>query len=171
MLKRIAQLVGGGILVLIGLAALFMISMRMKYRPVLTAVRRFNRAVTNPRAMKTAGQPGAAASAIQHLGRTSGTPYETPIGPVITDDGFIVPLPYGTTPDWLKNVLAAGSAVIIHEGTTYSVTDPEIVPSSVAFAHVPLAEQRALRAFAVEQFLQVRRVESPDTDEQTTEPA
>ncbi len=170
MWKRSAQLLGGGALVLIALAALFMISMRMKYRPVLTAVRRFNRAVANPQAMKTAGQPGAAASAIQHLGRTSGTPYETPIGPVITDDGFVVPLPYGTTPDWLKNVMAAGSAVIIHEGNTYSVSDPEIIPSSVAFAHIPLGEQRILRAFAVDQFLQVQRVESPDTDEQTTDP-
>ncbi len=171
MLKRIAQIVGGLALVLITLSGLLMVSMRMKYQPVLTAVRRFNRAVTNPQAMKTAGQPGATASAIQHVGRTSGTPYETPIGPVTTDDGFVVPLPYGTTPDWLKNVMAAGSAVIIHEGTTYPVTDPEIVPSSVAFAYVPNSEQRALRAFGVDQFLQVLWVESPDTNDQTTEPA
>ena len=171
MLKRSAQIVGGLALVLIAMSALFMISMRTKYRPVLTAVRRFNRAVANPQAMKTAGQPGAAASAIQHLGRTSGTPYETPIGPVITDDGFVVPLPYGTTPDWLKNVLAAGSAVIVHEGTAYPITDPEIIPSSVAFAYVPNTEQRALRAFGVDQFLRVLWAESPDTDEQITEPA
>lgn len=171
MLKRSAQIVGGGILAFIALSALLMISMRMKYQPVLRAVRRFNRAVTNPRAMKTAGQPGAAASAIQHVGRTSGTPYETPIGPVTTDDGFVIPLPYGTTPDWLKNVLAAGSAIIVHEGNTYSVINPEIIPSSIAFAYIPNTEQRALRAFGVDQFLQVLRVAPQGTGEQTTEPA
>ena len=171
MLKRIAQIVGGLALVLITLSGLLMISMRMKYQPVLTGVRRFNRAVTNPQAMKTAGQPGAAASAIQHIGRTSGTPYETPIGPVTTDDGFVIPLPYGTTPDWLKNVMAAGSAVIVHEGVTYSVSDPEVIPSSVAFAYVPSAEQRALRAFGVDQVLRVLWAEPPDTDKRTIEPA
>lgn len=171
MWKRSAQIIGGSILALTAFSALFMISMRMKYRPVLTAVRRFNRAVTNPQAMKTAGQPGAAASAIQHRGRTSGTEYETPIGPVVTDDGFVVPLPYGTSPDWLKNILAAGNAVIIHEGGTYPVSDPEIIPSSVAFAYIPLGEQRVLRAFAVDEFLQVRRAEPQSTDEHTTAPA
>lgn len=170
MWRRVAQIAGGLFLALITLAILFLASMRAKYPPVLTAVRRFNRTVTNPRAMKTAGQPGAMASVIQHSGRRSGTPYETPIGPVVADDGFVIPLPYGTTPDWLKNVMAAGSAVIIHEGNTYAVSHPEIVPSSVAFVHVPQAEQRALRAFAVDQFLRVRRAEPQEPHEETAEP-
>lgn len=156
MLKRIIQLAGGLFLAFAALSVIFFVGMRLKYAPVTTAVRRFNRAVTNPRAMKTAGEPGAMASAIRHVGRTSGTPYETPIGPVETDDGFVVPLPYGLSPDWLKNVLAAGSAVIVHEGAVYAVIDPEIIPASDAFPYVPLAEQRALRAFAVDQFLRVR---------------
>lgn len=160
MWRRIAAIVGGLLLTVITLSILFVVMMRAKYAPGLTAVRRFNRAVTNPRAMKTAGRPGAMAAVIQHVGRTSGASYETPIGPVATGDGFVIPLPYGTTPDWLKNVMEAGSAVIIHEGITYRVSDPEIIPSAAAFDHVPPAEQRALRAFAVDQFLQVR-VEEP----------
>lgn len=162
MMKQAAQILGGVVLALTALAALFVISMRMKYPPVLTAIRHFNRAVTNPQAMKTAGQPGAAASEIKHVGRTSGASYGTPIGPVSTDDGFVIPLPYGTTPDWLKNVLAAGSAVIINEGITYQVDRPELIPSTVAFPHVPAGEQRALRAFGVDQFLRVHKAESQD---------
>jgi deazaflavin-dependent oxidoreductase (nitroreductase family) len=165
MLKRIIQIAGGLFLAFAALSVLFMVGMRTKYAPVTTAVRRFNRAVTNPRAMRTAGEPGAMASAIRHVGRTSGTPYETPIGPVATDDGFVVPLPYGLSPDWLKNVLAAGSAIIVHEGAVYAVTDPEIIPASGAFPYVPLGEQRALRAFAVDQFLRVRREEPPKEPE------
>lgn len=157
MMKRAAQILGGAIVALTALSAIFVISMRMKYPPVLTAIRRFNRAVTNPQAMKTAGQPGATASTIQHVGRTSGASYETPIGPLSTDDGFVIALPYGTTPDWLKNVLAAGSAVIISEGITYQVDRPELIPSETAFPYVPAGEQRALRAFGVDQFLRVRR--------------
>jgi hypothetical protein len=165
MLRRIAKVLIGLFLACVAISGLFIAAMRAKYPPVLTAIRRFNRAVTNPRAMETAGQPGAMASVIRHIGRTSGTPYETPIGPVATDDEFIIPLPYGLSPDWLKNVLAEGSAVIVHEGIAYPVSDPQIIPSSVAFLHVPHSEQRALRAFAVDQFLQVRRAETQATQE------
>lgn len=118
MLRRFAQMVGGLFVALIVLSIAFLVAMRAKYPPVLTAVRRVNRAVWNPRAMETAGQPGAMTAVIRHVGRTSGAPYETPIGTFATDDGFVVALPYGTTPDWLKNVLAAGSAVIVRAGAT-----------------------------------------------------
>ncbi|MEA2024014.1 MAG: nitroreductase family deazaflavin-dependent oxidoreductase [Actinomycetota bacterium] len=170
MWRRIGQIIGGTVLALTTLAALFLVSMRAKYPPVLTAVRRMNRAFWNPRAMKTAGQPGAMASVIRHVGRTSGTPYETPIGPFATDDGFVVALPYGSTPDWLKNLMAAGSAVIVHEGNTYRVDRPELIPSTVAFVHVPPSEQWSLRLFGVDQFLRVRCLEAQGMPGETAEP-
>src|SRR5690606_38296959 len=34
-------------------------------------------------------------------------------GVVETERGLVVALPYGTTPDWLKNVTAAGSAELV----------------------------------------------------------
>ncbi len=170
MWKRFGQIIGGLFLALIALAVLLLASVRAEYPPVLTAVRRVNRAFWNPRAMKTAGQPGAMASVIRHVGRTSGTPYETPIGPYTTDDGFVVALPYGSTPDWLKNVLAADSAVIVREGNTYLVDRPELIPSAVAFAHVPDSEQWSLRLFGVDQFLRVRRVEPQETHEEIADP-
>jgi deazaflavin-dependent oxidoreductase (nitroreductase family) len=107
---------------------------------------------------------------IRHVGRTSGTPYETPIGPYTTDDGFVIALPYGSSPDWLKNVLAAGSAVIVHEGNTYRVDRPELVPRAVAVVHVPRTEQWSLRVFGVDDFLRVRLVEPQETREQTAQP-
>ncbi len=159
MWRRITQIIGSLFVALIVLSVAFIMAMRSKYPPVLSRVRRMNRAMWNPRAMETAGQPGAMASVIRHVGRRSGTPYETPIGPVMTDDGVVVPLPYGRTPDWLKNVLAADSAVIVHEGTTYRVDRPEIVPSADAFVFVSRTEQRSLRLFGVDEFLRVRWVE------------
>ena len=142
-----------------------MIGMRTKYPPLLKAVCRMNRAVMNPQAMKTAGQPGAYAGVVRHVGRNSGTPYETPIGPFPTDHGFDIALPYGSSPDWLKNVVAAGSAVIVHDGVTYSVDLPELIPAADAMGNVPLREQRNIRVFAVDNFLRVRRVGLYEEDE------
>lgn len=158
MIKGPAKGIGGLLLILAAIGVAFMVGMRMKYPPLLTAVRKMNRAVMNPQAMKTAGQPGAYAGVVRHVGRKSGTPYETPIGPFPTDYGFDIALPYGSSPDWLKNVVAAGSAVIVHEGVAYSIDQPEVIAAADAMDNVPPSEQRNIRVFAVDNFLRVRRV-------------
>jgi len=160
MIKVLGTALGALLVAVAAIGAIFAIGMRTKYPPVTTAVRRMNRKVMNPRAMKTAGTPGAYAGVIRHIGRTSGTEYETPIGPFATDDGFVVALPYGTSPDWLKNLMAAGSAVIVHEGGTYTVDHPEIVDSAAALDDVPPGEQTSLRVFNVNEFLRVRIVDT-----------
>ncbi len=121
--------------------------------------------------MKKAGTPGAYASVVRHVGRTTGRPYETPVGAFATDDGFVIALPYGSQADWLKNVLASGSATIVDEGKTYRVDRPELVPTSVAAPHLPPKEQRNLRLFRVDQCLRVRRVDPDVASEQVADPA
>ena len=110
--------------------------------------------------MQTAGQPGASASIVRHVGRVSGAEYETPIGPEMTEDGFVVALPYGTNPDWYKNVIAAGSATIVHEGTEYLVDQPELVPAEIGNAYFPEQTQRSHLLFGVDDFLLLRRSEA-----------
>jgi deazaflavin-dependent oxidoreductase (nitroreductase family) len=171
MCKFIAKLISAMVLAVVAVAVVFMAGMRAKSPPVLTAVRRVNRSVSNPQAMKTAGTPGAYASVIRHVGRTTGQAYETPVGAVATEDGFVIALPYGTQADWLKNVLASGTATIVDEGETYQVDQPEVVPTSDALDHFPPSEQRAHRLFAVDQTLKVRRVEPADAAEQVVDPA
>jgi hypothetical protein len=78
--RRTGTLVGALFLGLVAAAIAFMLGMRARSRPLLDAVRRFNRAVANPRQMRSAGTPGAYASVIRHTGRTSGRPYATPVG-------------------------------------------------------------------------------------------
>jgi len=171
MCRTIAKLISAMALAFIAFAVVFMVGMRAKSPPVLSTVRRVNRSVSNPRAMKTAGTPGAYASVIRHVGRTSGQEYETPIGAVATDDGFVIALPYGTQADWLKNVMASGSATIVDEGETYLVDQPEVVLTSEAAQHFPPKEQRAHRLFAVDQTLQVRRVDADEASEPVADPA
>lgn len=59
-----------------------------------------NRMVWCRRATRTTGRPGAHASVIQH------------VGVVDNEDGFVIGLLNGTSPDWLKNVLATGTVTI-----------------------------------------------------------
>ncbi|MBP2194230.1 nitroreductase family deazaflavin-dependent oxidoreductase [Nocardia goodfellowii] len=141
-------------LVLTGLLFL-VVAMRTGYRPALTAVRRFNRRFTNRHNMKTAGQPGATSSVIRHRGRSSGKAYATPIGVTEAGDEFVILLPYGTNPDWLKNVLAAGSAEVVHEGVPYRATDPEVVSAASVARHLSRPERLARLLFGVDAALRL----------------
>ena len=140
------------------LGIVFVIGVRTKSPTVLRAVKGMNRSFWNPRAMKTAGQPGAFAGIIRHVGRTSGRPYETPIGPFPTEDGFVIALPYSTTADWLKNVMVAGEAELVYEGDTYLVNEPQVVAVEDVASHLPDGEIRNLRSFNVTEFLSLHTV-------------
>jgi deazaflavin-dependent oxidoreductase (nitroreductase family) len=169
MRRSIAKLVGGLALALGAIGIVFVIGMRTKSPLVLDAVRKTGRAM-KPLALKSAGTPGAYASVIRHVGRTTGRPYETPVQAVATDDGFVIALPYGPNTDWLKNVLASGSATIVDEGNTYGVDRPEIVPIAEAGPYFPPQDQRTHRLFGVAQCLRVQRVELDETSEGAVDP-
>jgi deazaflavin-dependent oxidoreductase (nitroreductase family) len=160
MWRRFGQLVGGLLVGLGVIGIVFMVGMRTKSPLVLNAVRRTSRA-TKRFPMRSSGTPGGIASVVRHVGRTSGRSYETPVSAVVTDDGFVIALPYGLNTDWLKNVLARGSATIVHEGNTYQVDRPEITDISVAEPLFPPKDQRTHRRFRVEHYLLVQRVD-PD---------
>jgi hypothetical protein len=131
MRRAIAALVGLALAVT-AIAAGFIVGMRRKSPLVLDAVRRMNRSVGNPRQMKSAGTPGAYASVIKHVGRSSGRPYETPVSPIPTDDGFLIALPYGTRSDWLKNVMAAVPPPSSTRAPPARVDHPNSSPRQVA---------------------------------------
>ena len=158
MWRTIAVLVVGLALVLGAIVVVFFVGMRTGSPLVRDVVRRFNRGFGNPHQMKTAGTPGAYASVIRHVGRTTGRSYETPVVPFATEDGFVIALPYGSNTDWLKNVIATGSATIVHEGNTYRVDQPELVPTAVAAPYMPDKEQRSLRRFDIAECLRIRCV-------------
>lgn len=144
-------------------AAVFVVGMRTKSPRVQRAVRRINRAFWNPRAMETAGTPGAWASVVHHVGRRSAAAYHTPVVPVKTDDGFVVALPYGRRADWVQNVLAAGRATLTHEGRTYEVDRPEFVPIESADDLFDDSDQTMHRVFNVAECLRLHIVDAePD---------
>ena len=154
-------IIGGGGIVAVGLAMwLFLVvTIRTAYDPALSAIRRLNRRVTNPRVMKTAGRPGASASVIRHKGRISGKPYETPVGVIETGDDLLITLPYGTTADWLKNVTAEGSAEMVHEGRTFRVEHPEVVPAALVASQQTRQERFSQRLYGIDSVLRLRKTE------------
>jgi deazaflavin-dependent oxidoreductase (nitroreductase family) len=95
---------------------------------------------------------------IVHTGRASGRSYTTPIAIRRRGDDFVIPLPYGETTDWCRNVVAAGEAVVRFHGADYRVRDPEIVGLAVADTAYDAFLRVALRVLGIRRFLLVRRV-------------
>ena len=145
------------VLVTVALGGIFLIGMRRKWPPVLNAVRRTSRAF-KPVVLRTAGTEGASASVVRHVGRRSGHEYQTPVVAVPTPDGFAIALPYGPNTDWLKNVLAQGSATLVTGGAEYKMEHPQVVPVAEVDEFFRPKEQRLHRQFCVRTALRVRAV-------------
>ena len=126
--------------------------------PVTDAVRQFNKHVLNPVMLLLAGRKHWYAGVIRHTGRRSGRSYRTPVVLIPTaNDGFVVPLPYGSGVDWLRNVLAAGRATVEVNGQTHDVTEPEVIDAAKV---APLLTPRRTRTYArlgIDKYLIVRR--------------
>jgi deazaflavin-dependent oxidoreductase (nitroreductase family) len=124
--------------------------------PVRDRVRALNKRVLNPAMMRLAGRRHWYAAVIRHVGRRSGKSYATPVVAERIEGGFLVPLPYGTGVDWLRNVLATGRATVVAGGRTYEVVAPEVLDAAAALPLVAPARRRAWRLFRIENFLRVK---------------
>ena len=136
----IIALFGALLIGLLAVAGVLVGGMRAHWPPATEAMRRLTMVMN--RGQKGSGQPGATYGVLRHVGRSSGTSYETPLGIERTDDGFVIAIVYGRQTHWVRNVLAAGSAEIVLEGETYPVERPEIVPIEQANAWIPERDQR-----------------------------
>lgn len=156
-MRVLAVIIGtlsGAVLVLLGL---LVAGMRWQVSPVVNAVRRMNRSLTNPRVMRTAGNAGTQTSVIEHVGRRSGKTYETPVDIIETTTRLLIALPYGARTDWLRNVLAAGSATVVSGGERISVERPAVVGTADVEELIPVRTLRTLRLFGVSQCLSLEK--------------
>jgi deazaflavin-dependent oxidoreductase (nitroreductase family) len=156
--KRVgATIVGTLIGAAVVLLGLLVAGLRWQLGPVVDAVRRVNRSVTNPRVMRTAGSAQTQTSVIAHVGRKSGRVYETPVDIISTTTGLLIALPYGTRVDWLRNVVAAGSATVVTHGDRVDVERPTIVATADVAALIPRRTLRTLRVLGVNQCLHLKK--------------
>jgi hypothetical protein len=159
MLGTIVAIFVVAILAIVALGVAFVLGMRAKSRLVRRVMIWFTRTVMNPRQMKSAGTPGAYAAVIRNRGRVSAREYQTPVGAVVSGDGFVIALPYGTQANWVRNVLATGSATLIHEGRTYTVDQPQIIPMAGVEGCFSETDQRAQSMMRVDHCLRLHTVE------------
>ncbi|BBZ77944.1 hypothetical protein MANY_32810 [Mycolicibacterium anyangense] len=125
-------------------------------RQVRDLIRLSNKYLLNPVMLRLAGTKYWYAAVIRHTGRKSGKHYATPVVADRVGDRFIVPLPYGTQVDWLRNVLTAGRARISNRGETYEVVAPEIIDATEALPLLRRDRRRTFERTGIEHFLRVR---------------
>ena len=86
----------------------------------------------------------------------TGRSYDTPVGPFAVGDAFVIALPYGPRADWVRNVMAKGSAILVHDGRTVLIHEPQVVSVDEVIVDLPSSEQRTLRLFGVDECLRAR---------------
>jgi deazaflavin-dependent oxidoreductase (nitroreductase family) len=130
-------------------------------RGAIDPVRRFNRRWTNPTAMKylRAGKRWSPYALVHHTGRRSGRAYTTPVITTRVPGGFLIPLAYGDTVDWYRNLSAAGGGRLEWQGTTHPIGAPAIRHASAAVGAFPLVWQIPLRLYGIAQFIWIPRLE------------
>jgi deazaflavin-dependent oxidoreductase (nitroreductase family) len=121
--------------------------------------------VLNPVMRKLAGRRHVMMAAqIRHVGRRSGRPYITPAGARLTGDTFVIPLTFGNTSDWSRNVRAAGGCEIRLDGTDYRAVQPELADRDQAAPVIRAAfgpvERTMFRMLGIRQYLLLRRAGS-----------
>jgi deazaflavin-dependent oxidoreductase (nitroreductase family) len=107
-----------------------------------------NKWMFNPRELKKGVRP-----VLVHVGRTSGREYLTPLEPTPIDGGYLFVPVYGVESDWVRNVLAAGSARLRTGGTEVVVTNPRLIDAEAAFALLPEGTARPPKWLKLEQYL------------------
>jgi hypothetical protein len=88
---------------------------------------RFNRAVVRLGLVGGARSPWAF---LEHVGRTTGTVYRTPVLPRIANGYACVPLPDGLDVNWARNVRAAGHCRLQVRGTVYELDEPAVITAA-----------------------------------------
>jgi len=124
----------------------------------LAAVRTFTKVVLNPAMRLVAGRRHWYAAALHHVGRRTGRPYTTPVVAEPVQDGFVVPLPYGTHVDWLRNIQAAGQATIDVHGRHYTIDQPRVDGAAQALPTVRESRRRIWRRLGIENYLHVHAI-------------
>ena len=70
---------------------------------------------------------------------------------------MLIALPYGARTDWLRNVLAAGSAAVVTGGERLEVGRPTIVATDDVADLIPGRTLATLRLFGVSQCLRLEK--------------
>ena len=91
-----------------------------------------NRRVFNPIEIRRGVRP-----VLVHVGRSSGSTYRTPLDAHPVPDGYVFIPNYGPRSDWVRNVLAAGTADLAIDGEEIELGSPRMVRKGDVWALLP----------------------------------
>lgn len=126
--------------------------------PFPTRITRFNRDHLNPY-MKRVARFAPHMAVVHHRGRVSGREYSSPVLAFHNGDQWIFALTYGSSVDWVKNVVAAGSFELVVHGRTVRLTHPELIDDPSLRQRLPVYLRPILAAAGVTEFLTAQRVD------------
>ena len=95
-------------------------------------------------------------SLVRHVGRKSGTVYQTPIIVARVPEGFVAELTYGADVNWYRNVVAAGGCELLVGGRTYQVIGIEDYPTQAGRAAYGYPQRLVLELLRREEFRLLR---------------
>ena len=93
---------------------------------------------------------------LEHRGRTSGVVRRTPVVARRTDGGFVIPMPFGPSTQWSRNVLAAGEATLIWKGRPRRVSAPRMIGFEEAAPALGASQRPIARRASIDTYLAVR---------------
>lgn len=155
------------LLVILGVVAVFEVvdtalhlwAWRSRSPRARRVVTRYNKHVINPLMLRYAGGHSLSA-VVHHVGRRSGTPYAAPVAACQIDQDVIIPLPYGTEVDWLRNLLSAGRGVVDLQGQRLAVDHPAVVDIDDVIDLLPAPLARTVRFNGAREALRLHVSES-----------
>jgi deazaflavin-dependent oxidoreductase (nitroreductase family) len=93
---------------------------------------------------------------IHHRGRRSGKQFRTPVVVRPIPGGLIVPMPWGETTDWFRNVRAADGCVIHWKGRDYRLVDPVVLNADQALSAFGGPTRVGMTRFGIKKVMQIR---------------
>jgi deazaflavin-dependent oxidoreductase (nitroreductase family) len=127
--------------------------------PLPRRLAKFNRVATN-RVLGPLARYLPGFAVVSHVGRRSGRTYRTPVNLFRLGDRYVIALMYGAGSQWVRNVLAAGTADVETRGRQVRLTDPDVVRDP-ARSMVPKPVRVPLRLVNVEEFMLLKRAPTP----------
>jgi len=142
--KALLVILGVVLVVWVAETAFTVWAWRSRSPRALRLARHSKKYVINPVMLPFSGRSGLSAI-VHHVGRRSGTTYATPVIAHRSHQDVIIPLPYGTDVDWLRNLLAAGQAVVDLQGHSLKVDEPAVVDIDNVIGLLPPSMERTVR--------------------------
>ena len=122
--------------------------------PLPAGLARFNRKFTN-RVTTPFARRLPWFGVVRHVGRRTGTVYETPVNCWVGEGAVTIALTYGSDVDWLRNLVAAGGGEVIEGGKSIPVGTPVLIETGAGRRRIPAVIRGALALIEADEFVEL----------------